>query len=117
MSHLRSYRLGWQSQNLARFILYKFCFLAEPVQVADDIGIDYFCTLFEARQSGTNAELVPRSSFAIQVKSEDRSQRVDLSRYLPYLERLELPFFLGIVNRDTLKLAIYSGELLTPFFA
>jgi hypothetical protein len=120
MSQLRSFRLGWQSQNLARFILYKFCFLTEPVQVADDIGVDYICTLFETRKRGNNDELLPRNSFAIQVKSEGEispTKRLDLSPHLAYLERLELPYFLGIVNRDHLKLTIYSGEFLTAFFA
>ncbi len=117
MPQLRSFRLGWQSQNLAKFLLYRFCFLAEPVQVADDIGIDFFCTAYEVQPSGSNDRLLPRSSFAIQIKSDDRSSTIDLTGYLPYLSALELPFLIGIVNRDKLSLTMYSGELLTPFFA
>jgi hypothetical protein len=111
MPHQRSFRLGWQSQNLARFILYNFAFLAEPVQVADDIGIDFFCTLFETRCEATNVALIPRNSFAIQIKSESKSAKIDLTGYLPYLQSMELPFFIGVVNRDNLTLAFYSGEL------
>jgi len=117
MPQKRSFRLGWQSQNLARFLLYKFSFLAEPVQVADDIGIDFFCTLFEAKPDRTNSSLIPRNSFAIQIKSMSSSNRIDLTRYLPYLMDLELPFFIGIIDRTSLAMTIYSGQLLTPFFA
>ena len=117
MPQQRSYRLGWQSQNLARYILYKFAFLAEPVQVADDIGVDFFCTIFEIRAKRTNADLIPRNSFAIQIKSESNSDNVDLTGYLPCLVNLELPFFIGIIDRVRSTLSIYSGELLTPFFA
>jgi hypothetical protein len=117
MPHQRSFRLGWQSQNLARFILYKFAFLAEPVQVADDIGIDFFCTLFDAREGKNNTALVPRNSFAIQIKSENNLTKIDLTGYIPYFLRMELPFFIGVVNRSDLTLTFYSGELLTPLFA
>jgi hypothetical protein len=116
MTHQRSYRLGWQSQNLARFILYKFSFLAEPVQIADDIGVDFFCTLFETKWNQTNADLIPRNSFAIQIKSESETNPIDLTRYLPYLQSLELPFFFGTVDRTNMALTIFSGEFLTPFF-
>ena len=117
MPHQQSFRLGWQSENLARYILYKFSFLAQPAQVADDIGVDFFCTIFETKHKNTNADLVPRNSFAIQIKSESTSNKVDLTRYLPYLINLELPFFIGRVDRTNLKLTIYSGEFLIPFFA
>lgn len=117
MPHQRSFRLGWQSQNLARYILYKFSFLAEPVQVADDIGVDFFCTLFEIKARRTNADLIPRNSFAIQIKSETDANNINLTGYLPYLIDIELPFFIGVVDRINSALSIYSGELLTPFFA
>ena len=117
MPHQRSYRLGWQSQNMARFILYKFCFLAEPVQIADDIGIDFFCTLFETEPNKKNTSLIPRNSFAIQIKSKNKSNKVQLTDYLPYLARLELPFFIGIVDRSRSAMTLYSGEYLIPFFA
>lgn len=117
MPHQRSFRLGWQSENLARYILYKFSFLAQPTQVADDIGVDFFCTIFETKRQNKNSDLVPKNSFAIQIKSESTLNKVDLTRYLPYLINLELPFFIGGVDRTNLKLTIYSGEFLIPFFA
>ena len=115
MPQLRPFRYGWQSQNMARILLYEFCFLSEPVQVADDIGIDYFCTLFEIGSPRNSKDLLPRNSFAIQIKSETYS--VDLTKHIPYLDALELPYLIEIVNRSNLSMAIFSGEFLTPFFA
>ena len=69
MPHLGSFRKGWQSENLARFILYKFSFVAHPSTVADDVGSDFFCTLFEVHREGRHDYLLPKNSFAIQVKS------------------------------------------------
>lgn len=116
MPPLGSFRLGWQSENVARCILYNICFLAQPVQSADDIGIDFFCTLFQTEPTENNTQLIPKNSFAIQIKSKDASNRVSLTKYLPYLAALELPFFIGIVDRGTLMLEIFSGEYLAPFF-
>lgn len=115
MAHKKSYRLGWQSENLARFILYKFSFIAHPTKVADDIGVDFFCTLFETQKQGRNTDLIPKNSFAIQIKSDAKG--VNISKYLRYLESLETPFFIGVVDRKKLSLVIYSGEYLTLFFS
>jgi hypothetical protein len=50
-----------------------------------DVGADYFCTLFEPRKHGKNTDLIPRNSFAIQIKSENIESQLDISGYLPYL--------------------------------
>ena len=47
MPHLASFRKGWESENLARFILYKFCFIANPSTISDDVGIDFFAPFFK----------------------------------------------------------------------
>ena len=115
MAHLRSFRLGWESQIIASTLLYRFSFLAEPVQVADDIGIDYFCTLFETKLKSKNAELIPKDSFAIQIKSKGDNNTIELTGYLPYLEGLELPFFIGIVDRDEIKFNRLFGRIPNQF--
>lgn len=107
MPQQRSWRLGWQSKNIARFILYRFSFLTEPVYTVDDIGGDFFCTLFETKQTQTNANLLPRNSFWIQVKSEDSSETIDLTKNVEMLLNLEIPFFIGVVDRSNLKLSIF----------
>lgn len=115
MSHLGSFRKGWEGENLARFILYKFSFVAHPSTVADDVGSDFFCTLFEVNREGRHDYLLPRNSFAIQVKSS--ADRFDVSDKLQYLANLEIPFFVGVVDRQNLKLIIYSGEYIPALFS
>ncbi len=47
MALLYKFRKGWENENLAKFILSKFCFVAQPSTVSDDVGVDFFCTIFE----------------------------------------------------------------------
>ena len=114
MAHLKEFREGWQNENLARFILYKFAFVAEPSKVADDIGVDFFCTLFTTEHRQSHVFLVPRSAFALQVKPEIQS--LVLTKHLAYLNKLELPYLVGLSNASNLTLTIYSGEYLQHFF-
>ena len=113
--HLASFRKGWESENLARFILYKFAFVAHPSTVSDDIGSDFFCTLFQTERDGDRDYLMPGNSFAIQIKSQRAT--FDVSDKLDYLSRLEIPFLVGVADRQDLKLVIYSGEYLPLFFS
>jgi hypothetical protein len=115
MAHLGSFRKGWESENLARFILYKFSFIAHPSAVADDIGSDFFCTLFETRRESGQDYLVPTNSFAIQIKSN--ADTFDVSNKLGYLDALEIPFFVGVADQETLRLTMYSGEYLPMLFS
>lgn len=115
MPHLASFRSGWESENLARFILYKFTFIANPASVSDDIGIDFFCTLFQRRLINTKEFLIPRNSFAIQIKSN--TTKLDFTDKVQYLEQLELPFFIGIADRSEMKLTMYSGEYIPLLFS
>jgi len=115
MPHLAKFRKGWESENLAQFILYKFSFLARPTNIADDIGSDFFCTLFQIREENSHEYLIPKQSFAIQIKSN--LDRIDVSGKTQYLNGLEIPFFVGVVNRDNLSLNLYSGEYLPFLFS
>jgi hypothetical protein len=104
MSQLAQTRLGWENENLAAYLLSSVAFISHPVSVADDVGVDFACTLFETDQ----AMLVPRSTFVIQVKSSRQS--LDVSKHLPYLFKLEVPYFVGVIDREPARLAIFSGE-------
>jgi len=115
MPHLASFKSGWESENLARFILCKFSFIANPASVSDDIGIDFFCTLFQRRLINTKEFLIPRNSFAIQIKSN--TNKLDFTDKVQYLEQLELPFLIGIVDRSEMKLTMYSGEYIPLLFS
>ncbi len=113
MPHLASFRKGWESENLARFLLSKISFVAHPATVSDDVGSDFFCTLFEIERKRGHAYLLPKNSFAIQIKSTDKT--LDFSDKVEYLSQLETPFFVGVIDRQDLKLTIFSGEYV-PFF-
>ena len=115
MGYLASFRQGWQSENLARFLLSKVAFVAHPSSVSDDIGSDFFCTLFRTERRRAKEYLVPRSSFAIQIKSN--AKPIDVSKKTGYLSALEIPFFVGVVNRARLSLRVYSGEAIPFLFA
>lgn len=114
-AQLGSFRKGWQSENLARFILYKFSFVAHPSTIADDVGSDFFCTLFQIHRESGREYLLPRNSFAIQVKSD--TDGIDVSNKLEYLVGLEIPFLVGVVDREALEMTIYSGEYIPAFFS
>jgi len=112
--HLASFRTGWQSENLARYILSNFSFIAQPSTVADDIGSDFFCTIFDKIPNGNQNYLVPKESFAIQIKSDKESFSVEGKT--EYLQSLSIPFFVGVINKQKQELDVYSGEYLIPFF-
>ncbi len=112
--HLASFRKGWQSENLARYILSNFAFISQPSTIADDLGSDFFCTIFDTIPNGNNNSLVPKESFAIQIKSNSRS--FSITGKTEYLKSLGIPFFIGVCNKRKQELEIYSGEYLIPFF-
>lgn len=118
MAHLARFRTGWQNETLAQYILSKFAFVARPVSIADDVGTDFFCTLFRKAESDA---LLPITGFTIQVKShrdvKSKRHKLDITNKVPYLKDLELPFFFGVVDNSKLALCIYSGELIPPFFS
>lgn len=115
MPHLYTFRKGWTDENLARYILSKFSFVANPSTVSDDIGSDFFCTLFQIQRKGRHDYLIPKNSFAIQIKAN--AKRLDLSKKVQYLSDLELPFLIGVVNRKRLQVTIYSGEYVPIFLS
>jgi hypothetical protein len=115
MGQLAVPRKGWENEHLATHLLSQIAFVAHPMTVADDVGSDFFCTLFEPRGQGRNEVLFPLNSFAIQVKSSRR--RVNATNKIEYLFGLELPFFLGVIDRSDSSLFVYSGEYLPFMFS
>lgn len=110
MTHRYSYRQGWQSENIARFLLSKFSFISNPSTISDDLGSDFLCTLFKIEKGN----LYPNNSFAIQIKSKG-DNKIDITNKMSYLGNLEIPFFVGVVDRDKLKISIYAGEYICDY--
>lgn len=120
MPPLKNPRKGYEAQILGGMLLYKLAFLSEPLYIADDVGIDYSCTIFgENDRDDGYSELIPKNTFGIQIKKakEVVQKKVDLTKHLTYLEELEFPYLIGIADLRKTSLKIYSGEFLTPFFA
>jgi len=113
MAHLSVIRRGWQNEHLAAFLLSKFAFVASPLKIGDDLGADFFCTYFDTLTEKNKDYLIPKNSFAIQVKSSGRI--IKATKQIKYFLGLELPFFIGIVNQNKSNLTIYSGEYLPLF--
>jgi hypothetical protein len=115
MAQLAIPRRGWENEHLATFMLSRISFVAHPITVADDIGSDFFCTLFEPRVEERIERLFPRNSFAVQVKSN--FEKISVTNKIDYLLGLELPFFVGVVDRSELKLSMFSGEYIPVMFS
>jgi hypothetical protein len=115
MAQLAVPRRGWENEHFATFLLSRIAFMAHPLTIADDVGSDFFCTLFEVRDEDGTEKLFPTSSFAIQIKSN--ADRIAATNKVEYLSTLELPFFVGAVDRSNLRLAVYSGEYIPIMFS
>lgn len=89
--------------------------------MADDVGGDFFCTLFEQTGDSGSPALIPRTGFVVQVKSrgeiKSRGDRISLSKQLAFLHELGTPYFVGVVDTKALTLDLYSGRFLPLFFA
>lgn len=109
MPQLKNLRKGWTNEHTAKSILSKFCFITEPACIGDDVGVDFFCTYFKI----VGNDLLPQNSFAIQIKSND--QDVVITKKSQYFNELEVPFFIGVVEKNK-NLTIYSGESICHFF-
>lgn len=112
MSNFYTRREGMTvKEQMAHSILSKFSFVAKPSTTLDDVGADFFCTLFKI----VDNRLIPQNSFAIQIKSNKRS--VNITDKIIFLNNLEIPYFVGVVDINSLKLEIYSGESIDHFLS
>jgi hypothetical protein len=114
--HLLSFRKGWESERLAEYLLSRLAFVARPTTIADDVGLDFYCTLFQDIQSGSNALLQPKLAVAVQVKSAGPTA-FDLSDKCDFLLGLELPYLIGVSDRSKHTLALHSGCYLPVTFS
>jgi ligand-binding SRPBCC domain-containing protein len=105
--HLYTVRTGWEGERLAHYLLSRFSFVAQPTTIADDVGSDFYCTIFDILDSKPPM-VEPRTSFAIQVKSN--ADKIEFHNKVQYLHHLEIPFFLGVVDQTAAELKIYSAE-------
>jgi hypothetical protein len=115
MSRLYSFRGGWESENLGKYILSRISFIAQPTSVSDDLGSDLFCTIFKTIKINKRKYLIPKNSITIQIKSNTNLIAADSN--IDYLNDLELPYFVGVVNKKDLSISIFSGVYLSWMFS
>ena len=111
MPQLLSFRKWWENEHLAKYILSRFCFIAEPSTIWDDIGADLFCTIFSVIKKDDKEYGFPQKSFVIQIKSN--LEDIDIKDN-QYFVKLELPYFVGVVKDNSL--IVYSWEAITHLF-
>lgn len=109
-----NFRGGRISENLARYILSKFSFVSEPISVGDDNFVDFSCTFFEIEKIGTSNFCIPKFPFLIQIKSNKKN--IDITDRHDMLSDLQIPFYIGVINKKLLKITIYSGEGIPYFY-
>lgn len=105
-----------RTKRLAEFFLSRISFIANPAKNSDDLGTDFICTLFREETKNNVVQLFPTSTFALQAKT-GKPEELDVSKHLDYLRGLELPFFIGFVDQQTLSLRIYSCHHLPALFS
>jgi hypothetical protein len=108
--HLAYPHKGWENEHLATFLLSRVAFVASPLTIGDDLGTDLFCTLFEQSMHNDQPVLLPRSSIAVQVKS--KRSPINIASKLEYIARLEVPYYLGVVDQKALTLELFSARFL-----
>lgn len=118
MAHRRRFRLGWEDEHLAAYLLSRVAFVARPLTVADDIGFDFLCTTYEERRvvNEPDADLCGQSAFAIQIKRPNGRHKVGRDR-VEHLRYMELPYFIGVVRRDLGALDVYAADVLPLMFS
>lgn len=107
---LASTHKGWENEHLATFLLSRIAFVASPIKIADDVGTDIFCTLYEHQVRDGTRILTPRSSIAVQIKSN--AAPFNIRPQLEYLSRLEVPYYVGVVDQIALTLTLHSARFL-----
>src|SRR3989442_3819860 len=51
MGQLYTVRTGWEAERLAHYLLSRFSFVAQPTTISDDVGSDFYCTIFDILDS------------------------------------------------------------------
>lgn len=121
MSGLRTYnfREGDRSEYLANYLLSGLG-LVTPVPRQEDIGFDFYCQLAD-QETGNLSFGFP---FILQVKSDSVNKitygETDPNKWkaenINWLFRLELPLFIGIVDKKGMKLSFYNTSPLNFIF-
>jgi hypothetical protein len=93
--HLATFRKGCENERLTAYLLSRFSFVAQPTSSTDDLGSDFFCTIFEINEASRKDALLPRISFAVQVK---RSVGRSLTTFIALIRGVILTLSLSLLG-------------------
>ncbi len=112
LSH--NFRQGNRSELLADYLMSSIA-LTTPIRRQDDLGYDFYCQL----SNESSGYLTFGSPFLLQIKSDDGKNIVDYGvetnwkpENLTWLFKLDIPLFIGIVNKKKSLLEIYDTSAL-----
>ncbi len=110
MSQQGSFHEGWRSESLAYYILSKFAFIDKPSTIGDDIGIDFFGTIFKEDKQKFNTNLKPtKFQFAIQIKSN--KQQFELKPdHITNLQNIHHPLLIGVIDNKKQVLHVFTND-------
>lgn len=107
-------REGFRSEHLAQYALSAFG-PSTPILREDDHGIDLLCHL--AERTGTMATV--GSAYGVQVKGGEPVVEYKGQQVIPWLNSLQIPFFVVTVDKSMSRIRIYSTwnvhRFLLPF--
>ena len=93
--HLSSFRVGWENEKLAVYLLSRISFVSSPNSIGDDSGFDCYCTLFKTEQEKKHEYLFPLNAFLIQIKSNKDKFELPFN----FTNKLNIPYFIAYFPR------------------
>jgi len=109
---LGSYRKGDWNEELGILLLKSLAAIAS-VPRQEDFGLDAVGTLLRPDQDNC---VYAEDSFYVQLKSESAKQISYKDHELDWLMNLQLPLFIGQVNRQDSLLSLFPAHVLNEFF-
>lgn len=109
MSKIYGYNEGDRSEFLAAFALSTIGFTVQVPRQADYFLVDFLVNIHRSRKRGGSRVLEPTGqTFAIQIKSNKKSIKVENESQRQAFFQSMTPFFIGVVDKKNGILSIYT---------
>lgn len=110
---MADFRSGNWNEELGILLLKKIAAVA-PVPRQEDFGLDAVATLL--RKDRTADFFYAEDSFYVQFKSSSKKDIEYKDHAIAWLKGLQLPFFIGIVDKTASRLDLFPGHELSDVF-
>lgn len=105
----KNLRSGDLAEQLGILLLQSIALVA-PVPRTEDIGIDVVATLI---RHFDNYKYIAEESFFVQIKSSSITEITFENEEVSWLSNLQLPFFIGLIDRKTATIQLYNTHNLS----